>query len=78
MSLLKRKNKLGLFIACVLAIIFEVLILYFYWNDCPKILKVILIADILYSIVIFVGNIITSIQDKQIEKEIRKLCEHND
>ena len=77
MSLLRRKNKPGIYIACISAIIFELLILFFHWYECPKILKSILIADILYAIIIFIGNIITSIQDKQLDKEIRKLGDHN-
>ena len=57
--------------------IFELLILFFHWYDCPKILKSILIADTLYSVIIFIGNIVTSIQYKQIDKGIRKLGDYN-
>lgn len=78
MSLLRRKNKPGIYVACISSIIFELLILFFHWYDCPKILKSIFIADILYAVIIFIGNLITSIQDKHIDKEIRKLGEENE
>lgn len=78
MRLFRRKNKSALYFACIVAIICETLALIFWPTSMPKFVKYILIGDIVYSVIILTGNIITSIQDKQIEEGIRKLGEHID
>ena len=75
----KRKRNLGaLIIACIADWILMTLLLIWYWPEMHLIIKLLIFSDILYSLVILGGTIITRIQDKQIEKEIRKLGEHND
>ena len=78
MRLFRRKNKSALYFACIVAILVEMLALIFWQPEMHVCVKYILIGDLIYSIIILIGNIITSIQDRQIEKEIRKLGEYND
>jgi hypothetical protein len=78
MRLLRRKNKSALYFACIVAILVEVLALIFWQPEMHICVKYLLIGDLIYSTVMLVGNIITAIQDKQLEKEIIRLGEHID
>ena len=70
MRLFHRKNLGALIIACIGALIFDILMICI---TTYPIIAAIFIFDAAYSTAILVGNIITYIQEKSIQKELDKL-----
>ena len=70
MRLFHRKNLGALIIACISALILDILIIC---TTKYPILLAIFIFDAGYSSIMLIGNIITYIQEKSIQKELDKL-----